>query len=228
MRSLAVTPVRRRWRTMLMLALTAGVLLVPGFGGRHAAQANGVEIARFRLLPNPSQLNCLARYPNDPRRAPLAEAVVLKGKLNDTMVLRLENIKPNLAFDLFTVQRSNLNANGVPDPTIKFGLAWYQSDVEVNSEGRGYVEIKTVLLNQIFGFDPDVQLAPTNTFHVGFWFNDPNDAAACGFNVNNPTPFNGEHRAGPLAMISTPNPATGLGPLCINPDTSTTPARCNP
>ena len=43
-----------------------------------------------------------------------------------------------------------------------------------------------------------------NTFHVGFWFNDPADAAACNFDVTKPTPFNGEHRAGPLAMISRP------------------------
>jgi hypothetical protein len=33
-----------------------------------------------------------------------------------------------------------------------------------------------------------------------FWFNNPADAAACGF--TGVTPFNGEHQAGPLAMIS--------------------------
>jgi hypothetical protein len=81
-------------------------------------------------------------------------------------------------------------------------------------------------VNQIFGFDPDVQLTPTNTFHVGFWFNDPNDAAACGFTGF--TPFNGEHHAGPLAMISLPNPDTGLGPLCLTPNTETDPISCNP
>ena len=80
----------------------------------------------------------------------------------------------------------------------------------------------------IFGFDPAVGLTPTNTFHVGFWFNDPNDAVACGFNDNNATPFNGEHHAGPLAMISRPDATTGLGPLCRNPNTSTVPPSCNP
>jgi len=107
-------------------------------------------------------------------------------------------------------------------------LAWYQSDLQVDDDGAGRAAIRTILVDQIFGFDPDVNLTPTNTFHVGFWFNDPNDAAACGFDVNNPTPFNGEHRAGPLAMISLPDADTGLGPLCLNPDTSTTPAHCNP
>ena len=39
---------------------------------------------------------------------------------------------------------------------------------------------------------------PINTFHVGFWFNNPNDAALCkNFEVTKPTPFNGEHQAGP-------------------------------
>jgi len=29
-------------------------------------------------------------------------------------------------------------------------------------------------------------------------------------------------------MISLPDAQTGLGPLCVKPDTSVTPARCNP
>ena len=67
---------------------------------------------------------------------------------------------------------------------------------------------------------------PTNTFHVGFWFNQPEDATNCGFTGF--TPFNGEHQAGPLAMISLPEVATDLGPLCFNPDFSSDPVRCNP
>jgi hypothetical protein len=45
---------------------------------------------------------------------------------------------------------------------------------------------------------------------------------------DNATPFNGEHKAGPLAMISVPNAETGLGPLCTDPSQSTIPTRCNP
>jgi hypothetical protein len=36
------------------------------------------------------------------------------------------------------------------------------------------------------------------------------------------------HKAGPLAMVSLPDAKTGLGPLCTDPNTSTTPASCNP
>jgi len=104
-------------------------------------------------------------------------------------------------------------------------LAWYQSDIHTDPTGNATVTIKTILLDQIFGFDPAVGLNPTNTFHVGFWFNDPADAASCGFTGF--TPFNGEHHAGPLAFITRPNPITKLGPLCTDP-TNTTPVRCNP
>jgi hypothetical protein len=189
--------------------------------------AQEVDEISFDLFPNPPFVNCLARFPGDPTRPPAANARVERGKLNDKLVLHLRNIKPGLAFDLFTVQRSPLDANGTPLLGFtNFGLAWYQSDIEADNGGSATVQIRTILLDQIFGFDPDVGLAPTNTFHVGFWFNDPADAATCGFTGF--TPFNGEHHAGPLAMISVPDPDTGLGPLCTNPDTSTFPAKCNP
>ncbi len=137
-------------------------------------------------------------------------------------------IKPGLAFDLFTIQNSNLLSTGAVNPAfINFGLAWYQTDLEANSSGQIFATLHTILINQIFGFDPAVSLPPTNTFHVGFWFNNPNDAKPCGFDPAHPTPFNGEHKAGPLAMIS-PNAVTGLGPLCLHPDTTTHPATCNP
>jgi hypothetical protein len=55
------------------------------------------------------------------------------------------------------------------------------------------------------------------------------DAAACGFPADDPTkftPFNGEHKADPLAMINVPESSTRLGPLCSNPDPSR-PGSCN-
>jgi hypothetical protein len=149
---------------------------------------------------------------------PTAHVTVQRGQLNDVLILHAEHLKPNLAFDMFTIQNSNLLADGSADPNFKnFGLAWYQSDIQADSNGKADVTIKTILLDQIFGFDPAVGLSPTNTFHLGFWFNNPNDAAACGFDPRKPTPFNGEHKAGPAAMISLPDATTNLGPLCTNP-----------
>jgi hypothetical protein len=229
-----MTSIMRRTRPLAAIALlAAGALLALGLtaarGGMTAQAAARPDVTHFKLVANPKFANCLARYPGDPARAPRADVTVQRGNLNDTLTLHIHDIKPNLAFDLFTVQRSSLLADGKPNPAFtNFGMAWYQSDVQADNNGNGTVRVRTILLDQIFGFDPDVNLAPTNTFQVGFWFNDPNDAAACGFDVTKPTPFNGEHRAGPLAMISLPDATTGLGPLCVNPDTSVTPARCNP
>lgn len=198
----------------------------------HCISSEAVaETIDFDLKPNPDVINCLAQDPDDP---PTAHVKVTRGKLNDTLTLKLSGVKPGLAFDMFTVERSRLDANGDKDPAFtNFGLGWYQSDIEANSSGNARVQIKTILLDQIFGLDQDVaslnatsSATTHHTFHVGFWFNNPADAAACGFVGH--TPFNGEQNAGPLAMISVPDATTGLGPLCAHPDTSTVPATCNP
>ena len=187
------------------------------------------DIVHLAFAPNPKFIDCLAAYPGDANRSPNVRADVVRGSLNDALFLRGENIKPNLQFDMFTVQNSSLSADGTPDPNFKnFGLAWYQSDLEADANGSMRASIRTILLDQIFGFDPAANLPPTGTFEVGFWFNNPQDAAACGFDVTKPTPFNGEHNAGPLAMITLPDASTGLGPLCTKPDTSVSPAQCSP
>ncbi|MGB8703320.1 MAG: hypothetical protein WCD18_28215, partial [Thermosynechococcaceae cyanobacterium] len=150
-----------------------------------------------------------------------------RGSVNDTMTLTLKGFKKGLDFDLFSIENSLFRSNGTIDPNFQnFGLAWYQSDIHISGSPTK-VTIKTILLDQIFGFDPKVSLAPTNTFHVGFWFNNPADAVPCGFDASKPTPFNGEQKAGPLAFISKPK-ATKLGPLCSNPNTTTNPPTCNP
>jgi hypothetical protein len=210
--------------TRVLLAAIA-VLAVSGIA---RAQEEKNEIS-FELLPNPAVVDCLrAGSFEEPR----ARATVIRGKLNDTLILDLDGIKAGLKFDLFTVQNSFFQADGTKDPkfTGSFGLAWYQSDIQIGKHtDDGHVQIRTILLDDIFGFDPDVRLAPTNTFHLGFWFDNPEDAAAlstCHFDPTKPTPFNGEHKAGPFAMISVPA-KDGLGPLCTSPNNSTTPASCN-
>ena len=191
--------------------------------GRVAAAS--VNQKTFHLVPQPKFLACLQA---SPKKTPKATVTVIRGVLHDTLTLTLKNIKSHLGFDLFTIENTNLLANGSVDPNfVNFGLAWYQTDVQANGSGTGQVTIHTILIDQTFGFDPAASLPPTHTFHVGFWFNNPQDAAACGFNVAAPTPFNGEQNAGPNAMISVPDADTNLGPLCLSPDTSTVPATCS-
>jgi hypothetical protein len=198
---------------------SAGLLLAPAISSGGPA---AVAQTTFPLFPNPATVNCLRASSSV---TPTATATVKRGPLNDQLTLTLKNFKVGLGFDLFTVQRSNQNANGTPVAGFtSFGLAWYQSDIHITG-ATSTVTIKTILLDQIFGFDPDVSLAPTNTFHVGFWFDKPADAAPCVGTVV--TPFNGTHDAGPLAFITRPR-ANGLGPLCTSPNLSTHPPTCNP
>ena len=201
----------RRGECLVLSALVMAIA-IPLFTGEMAAQ---VKQTSFDLHVNPKFAACLGS-PGGP--TPTAHVTVTRGSLADTLSIVADNIKPGLNFDLFTIQRSNLLANGTPDPSfLNFGLAWYQTDLHANSQGQVKATIHTILLDQIFGFDPDASLPPTNTFHVGFWFNNPNDAVACGFDPTKPTPFNGEHDAGPNAMISLPDRTTDLGPLCTDP-----------
>ncbi|HUC73862.1 MAG TPA: hypothetical protein VMS04_01140 [Vicinamibacterales bacterium] len=195
---------------------------------RHGpADVLGPAVVSFELTANPKFIDCL-QDPNTVEQ-PSATVTVLRGALNDALQLHLQHFKPGLAFDLFTVQRSQLLSDGKPDPNFKnFGFAWYQSDVEVGAKGQGHVQIRTILLDDIFGFDPDAGVLPINTFHVGFWFDDPQDAAACGFDPTKPTPFNGAHKAGPMAMISVPDPTFNVGPLCTNPQVVGNTIACNP
>lgn len=183
-----------------------------------AGASSSPVIAHFQLFPAKKFLPCMSA----PGQTPTANVTVIEGSPTDQLVLSTAGFKPGIQFDVFTVQRSNQAADGSPVAGFPgFGLAWYQSDLE----GNHSTFLRTILVNQIFGFDSDagVSLPPTNTFHLGFWFNNPADAAPCGFTGT--TPFNGDHTAGPLAFISRPDPVTGLGPLCLSPSS---PGRCNP
>ena len=122
------------------------------------AMAAAVTKARFTLTVNPAILTCLQQ---STKNAPTATVTVVEGKLNDTLTIKLKHVKPGLAFDLFTVENSRFLSTGALDPAfVNFGLAWYQSDIEVGKSGSGSAKIQTILVNQIFGFDPEATLAP--------------------------------------------------------------------
>jgi len=192
-------------KCLMLLALAMTIL-----SGAVQLQAE-VQKKAFKLYPNPPFASCFGSNAT-------AEVTVVRGSLADTLYVKGQNFQPNLGFDLFTIQRSELLSDGQVDPNFtNFGLAWYQTDMESDQYGNLNATIHTILLDQIFGFDPDVTLAPTNALHVGFWFDNPQDAVPCGFDAGKPTPFNGQHVAGPNAMISVPNAKTNLGPLCTAP-----------
>src|SRR5580704_3849243 len=114
---------------MSVLAL-ASVLPVAALGQ--------TDVAEFQLHVNEPFNQCLSK---DGATPPFANVKVIRGNLNDTLQIFVSGLKPNLAFDLFTVQRSNLDADGAPDPafTGSFGLAWYQSDLQADEHGEALI-----------------------------------------------------------------------------------------
>jgi hypothetical protein len=181
--------------------VSASIALVLAIAaGAHPASAQ--LIAFFHLSPNPQTLAC---FQSQASVTPTANVIVAEGALTDDLIISGTGYKPGLPFELFTVQRSFLTSTGSIDPKFTtFGLAWYQTELQANPDGQIFGTLHSTLINtpshpgsgvnirdQIFGFDPDVKLPPTNTFHVGFWFNDPTDASACGFRGF--TPFNGKN-----------------------------------
>ncbi len=200
--------------------LTIGALMSVSaitYPSQAKADVNSVQ---FDMYPNAQFLPCLAK----PGLQPKVHVTVVRGDLNDHLNIQLEGFKEGVKFDLFTIENSPQLPDGKPDPNFqkKFGLAWYQSDLE-----PGATSLKTIFLDQIFGVDDAIGLQPINTFHMGFWFNNPQDAVACGFDASKPTPFNGEHKAGPLAFVTRQivgRPAK-LGPLCTKPNSQ---GSCDP
>lgn len=219
----------KRLAVLAAPALVSSFLSVP-------LLADGPDEITFNLVANPKFAQCLG---NDPYNPPAAKVTVGRGTANDVMIVELRNFIPGKAFDLFTIERTNLAPDGSADPNFKgsFGLAWYQSDIHIGDDGKGEAVVKSILLDGIFGFDADPipgsvtgapLVPPTHTFHVGFWFDKPEDAAACGFDTTKPTPFSSNHIAGPNAMISTPDPVTGQGPLLtVNPSTPQAREHCS-
>ena len=210
-------------RTRVLAAVAVAVSLA-GSAGIAVAATSKAEHKQFSMFAQPAFVNCVKPHPNSP--TPKVTVKVDRGELNDTATIDLKGFKRNLDFDLFTIQHSPQTATGAPDANSSVGLAWYQTDLHVDRHGTGHAKIRTILLDQIFGVDKDVALAPTNTFHLGFWFNNPADAKNCGF--TGVTPFNGEHTAGPLAFVTRPDARTALGPLCVAPTSSGGTFTCNP
>ncbi len=214
--------------------ITAAALLMPGLALAQTAAPPPETL--FTLAVDETFNPCLSANGATP---PEAQVKVKRGPLADTLTIDVIGVKPGLIFDLFTLQRSSLDATGAAVANFPgFGLSTFVSALQSDPSGNIHATVKTILLDQAFSFDTDKQvdgktelLPPTNTFHLGFWFDSPTAAQACGFNPATPSPFNGKHTAGPLAMVTTPGAKTGLGPLCTQPLAATTagaPETCNP
>jgi hypothetical protein len=150
-----------------------------------------------------------------------AQARVTIDSLGPIEVMHVEasGLPANSEFDLFVTQL----------PNAPFGMAWYQGDMESNSNGRalgtfiGRFNLETFIVAPGTGAAPVVHhspiadassnpaTAPIHTFHVGLWFGTPEVAVQAGC-PNTVTPFNGDHTAG-IQVLSTRNFGNATGPL---------------
>jgi hypothetical protein len=137
----------------------------------------------------------------------------------ELMDVSVQGLPPNTDFDFFVIQK----------PGAPFGLAWYQGDIETDDYGEGHERFigrfneETFIVaqgsvpaplvhNNAF---PDAAMnpvtAPVHTFHLGLWFDSPQDAVKAGC-PGDVTPFNGEHDAG-IQVLNTSNFLDLEGPL---------------
>ncbi len=205
--------VQKRWKALGVAVVTG--LLLTGVAGSLTAQGdqrhNEID---FRMVRSAAATaaGCL----------PGARANVEVRSLGpvEKMRVRVKGLPPNTDFDFFVIQV----------PNAPFGLSWYQGDIDTNNHGRGTgvfigrFSIETFIVAPGSAPAPVVHsrppfpdassnpvTAPVHTFHLGLWFNSPQDAVKAGC-PGTVTPFNGDHTAG-IQVLSTRNFADGQGPL---------------
>jgi len=196
----------RRMLLVLGAILALGIVLVGTAAA--AAKNNSFRIVRPVDAPN----GCLEGSRG-------AVAIRSLGPV-EVMTVRVENLPPNTKYDLFLLQL----------PREPFGIAFYEGDIETNSNGQGKGRFVGRFNRETFAMAPDSGHAPVihrggpnpddstnptfgpvHTYHLGLFFDSPRAArrAGCPGDV---TPFNGKHRAG-IKALSTRNFPERRGPL---------------
>jgi len=184
--------------TAMAGALAVSVGLTPA--SATSASARQASSFTFALVPSPNIAACL---PNAG-----GSVTITTGRQNDTMKVSIHGMPKNAGFDLFVIQQ----------PLAPFGVSWYQSDVNAGEEGNGSATVKGVFDSETFSVSPGgtVTFPPTNQFHLGLWFNNPQTPfnLGCEPGATTPivTPFNGAHHAG-VQVLNTSEFPVAAGPL---------------
>jgi hypothetical protein len=198
----------------LKSGLIASTVLVAVMGSVSAADPARAPHDRisFDMVVSGGARNCLPDA--------MAKVKIVSTGTAEDMFIFATGLPPNTDFDFFVIQV----------PNAPFGLSWYQGDVETDDKGdafqhfRGRFNIETFIVAPgvapaplVFNDPPFPDAAhnpatnPIQTYHLGLWFNSPEDAAKAGC-PNTVTPFNGEHNAG-IQVLNTSNFPDDAGPL---------------
>jgi hypothetical protein len=181
-------------------------------GGGAALAANAVNSADFDMRVSSTAATCLPHAH--------AEVHIKSRGPVEVMTVDATGLPPKTDFDFFVIQV----------PNKPFGVAWYQGDLETNARGEahgrfiGRFSIETFTIAQgvapapqVFNDQPFPDASenpvfnPIQMYHLGLWFNSPDDAQKQGC-PNTVTPFNGEHHAG-IQVLNTAHYPDAQGPL---------------
>jgi len=207
---------RRRKALTLVGLVGTGLLLIGGTGTIAAGEKQDGRQIEFNMVRSAAAEagGCL---PDVTARVTIES----KGPV-EHMDVHVSGLPPKTEFDFFVIQI----------PNAPFGLAWYQGDIETNHHGEGQQKfigrfnIETFIVAQppagqeapVVHDQPPFPDAssnpatePIHTFHLGLWFNSPQDAVKAGC-PGAVTRFNGDHNAG-IQVLSTRNFPNQEGPL---------------
>ena len=183
---------------LALLALAACGTTTPASPAEVNADTSGGF--HFNLVASPGITACLPHASG--------KAVIVKGDLNDLLVVNVSGLAPKTGYDLFVTQL----------PNKPFGVAWYQSDLETDGHGNGSVSVRGIFNVETFSVSTGgtTTFPATHQYHLGLWFNDPQVPFRlhCEGNATSPavTPFNGEQHAG-IQVLNTSNFPDNAGPL---------------
>jgi hypothetical protein len=200
-----------------LLRTTLTVIAVVAFANLAAAPvavAGNEKTFSFDLVRSPALASSSGCVPQASGQASIEQEGTV-----EILKVQVEGLPAKTDFDFFVIQV----------PNKPFGMSWYQGDIETNAHGKGHgtfigrFSIETFVVapgsaaapltfdDAFPSVSPNPATGPIQMYHLGLWFNSPDDAANAGC-PNTVTPFNGEHDAG-IQVLNTSNFADLQGPL---------------
>ena len=193
-----------RSRAGLGAAVALG-LIAGAIGSAYAASSFDFKMVRTKGLPKECAEHATASVHIDTSPG-FAEKLVITAK----------GFKPGTPLVLFAIQV----------PNAPFGVGWYEGDVAIGPKGsvtetfitRFNIETFAVAVGKApapkthpADGTTNPTFPPVHTYHLGIWFDSVAAAKANGC-LQNQTPFNGDHTAGPQ-VLNTGNFPNKAGPL---------------
>ena len=193
-----------RGRAGLGAAVALG-LIAGAIGSADAANSFDFKMVRTKGLPKECAEHATASVHIDTSPG-FAEKLVITAK----------GFKPGTPLVLFAIQV----------PNAPFGVGWYEGDVAIGPKGsvtetfitRFNIETFAVAVGKApapkthpADGTTNPTFPPVHTYHLGIWFDSVAAAKANGC-LQNQTPFNGDHTAGPQ-VLNTGNFPDKAGPL---------------